>query len=131
MRMLFKGHSFYQAFGEGRAGAGGARALFYPCHLAVDHLQVIRDKEEGGTGLPRLWRRGENANVNGLRWGVEWVTVPSPLARPDTGVRADNHIVFCPPQRPGCLWGWEEGPRNEGERGSLEDFASCPWHQPI
>lgn len=45
MRMLFKGHSFYQAFGEGRAGAGGARALFYPCHLAVDHLQVIRDKE--------------------------------------------------------------------------------------
>lgn len=94
--------------------------------------QVLRDKE-GQTDLTSgkaSGQRGESVDVNGAVLGRGGEAVPTSLARPDSCVRAGSHAVFCPSEQPDCLWGWEEGPRHEGERGSLEDFASCPWLQP-
>ena len=83
----------------------------------------------GRPGFSHLWkslwpRRGDYNSEWGC-WGLEVGQGPvhSSLSRPDSCVRAGNRTAFCLSEQPECLWGWEEGPRDE-ERGSLEGFVS-------
>lgn len=88
--------------------------------------QVLRH-QEGQVSLTSgkaSGQGGETMTVNGavgdLRWGRGQFIVP---CQDLTLVLEQVTVQPSVSEQPECLWGWEEGPRDE-ERGSLEGFVS-------